>query len=68
MMDRIHKFRVGQIVDLIPSSFRPAATGRYEIVRLQPVDGEVPRYRIKSGSELHERVVAEIDIVLSAHA
>jgi len=68
MMDRIHKFRVGEIVDLIPSTFRTAATGCYEIIRLQPVDGEIPRYRIKSRNELHERVVAEIDIVLSAHA
>lgn len=67
-MDGVHKFRVGQIVDLIPSTFRRAAAGHYEIVKLQPVDGEVPQYRIKSRSEQHERVVAEIDIVLVAYA
>lgn len=68
MVDRIHKIRVGQMVDLIPSAFRTAATGRYEIGRLQPVDGEVPRYQVKSKSELHERMVGEIDIVLSVLA
>lgn len=67
-MDGVHKFRVGQIVDLIPSTFRRVAAGHYEIVKLQPVDGEVPQYRIKSRSEQHERVVAEIDIVLVAYA
>ena len=65
MNDQLHKFRVGQTVDLIPSSFRTAATGGYEIIRLQPVDGGTPQYRIKSKSESHERVVAEGDLVLS---
>jgi hypothetical protein len=62
-----HKFMVGQTVDLIPSTFRSAAKGHYEIVSLRPPDGETPQYRIKSKSELHERVVAESDLILSAH-
>jgi hypothetical protein len=62
-----HKYRVGQRVDLIPSTFRSAATGHYEIVSLRPADGETPLYRIKSKSELHERVVAEADLILSDH-
>jgi hypothetical protein len=62
-----HRFMVGQMVDLIPSTFRSAAKGHYEIVSLQPTDGETPQYRIKSKSELHERVVAESDLILSAH-
>jgi hypothetical protein len=62
-----HKFTVGQTVDLIPSTFRSAAKGHYEIVSLRPLEGETPQYRIKSKSELHERVVAESDLILSAH-
>jgi hypothetical protein len=67
MTDQSHKFRVGQTVDLIPSMSRSAAKGHYEIVSLRPADGENPRYRIKSRSESHERVVAESDLILSAN-
>ena len=67
MTDRVHRFKVGQTVDLIQSTFRSAATGQYEIVSLRPTDGENPQYRIKSKSESHERVVAEADLILSAH-
>jgi hypothetical protein len=61
--DHMHKFKVGQTVDLIPSTFRSAASGYYEIVSLRPVDGENPQYRIKSKSEAHERVVSESDLL-----
>jgi hypothetical protein len=67
MTDGIHKFKVGQSVDLIPSMARSAAKGNYEIVSLRPADGENPQYRIKSRSENHERVVAESDLILSVH-
>jgi hypothetical protein len=67
MTDQIHKFKVGETVDLIPSTFRSAATGHYEIIGLRPVDGEIPEYRIKSTSELHERVIAENNLVPSAY-
>jgi hypothetical protein len=65
MTDQMHKFKVGQIIDLIPSMSRSAARGHYEIVSLRPADGEIPQYRIKSSSESHERVVAENDVTLS---
>ena len=65
MVDLLHKFKIGQSVDLIPSTFRSAATGSYEIVSLRPADGGVPQYRIKSQSENHERVVSESDLVLT---
>ena len=68
MTDQIHRFKVGQTVDLIQSTFRSAATGEYEIIGLRPVDGEIPQYRIKSRSESHERVVAESDLILSSHS
>ena len=67
MTDRIHKFKVGQTVDLIPSTFRSAARGTYQIVSLRPAEGGSTQYRIKSKSEAHERVVSESDLVLSAH-
>jgi hypothetical protein len=63
MTDLTHKFKVGQTVDLVPSMSRWAAGGHYEIVSLRPSDGETPQYRIKSKSEMHERVVAESDLV-----
>ena len=66
MTDHIHKFKVGQTVDLIPSTFRAAANGSYEILSLRPAEDGTTRYRIKSKSESHERVVAESDLVLSA--
>jgi hypothetical protein len=46
---------------------RLAASGHYQIVSLRPSEGESPQYRIKSRSEAHERVVAESDLILSAH-
>lgn len=58
-----HRFKIGQTVDLIPSISRFAANGHYQIVSLQPADGEVPQYRIKSSHEPHERVVAENDLM-----
>jgi hypothetical protein len=67
MTELMHKFRVGQTVDLIPSTARSAARGHYEIVSLRPAEGGNPQYRIKSKSESHERVVAESDLILSAN-
>jgi hypothetical protein len=67
MTDQTHKFKVGQTVDLVPSMSRSAAKGHYEIVRLRPANGENPQYLVKSRSESHERVVAESDLILSAH-
>jgi hypothetical protein len=64
----IHKFKVGQIVDLMPMRLRAAAAGKYEIRQLMPVldiDSESPRYRVKSILEKHERVVSESDFVLA---
>jgi hypothetical protein len=67
MTDGVHKFKVGQTVDLIHSTFRSAAKGTYQIVSLRPAEGGNTHYRIKSKSEAHERVVAESDLVLTAN-
>ena len=65
MTDPVHKFKVGQTVDLIPSTFRAAAKGAYQIVSLRPTEGGNTQYRIKSNSEAHERVVSESDLILA---
>jgi hypothetical protein len=63
MSDSVHKFKIGQTVDLIASTSRSAASGRYEIISLRPADGGSPQYRVKSKSESHERVVSEGDLM-----
>jgi hypothetical protein len=67
MLDAIHKFKVGQTVDLIHSTFRAAARGSYLIVGLRPAEDGNTQYRIKSRSEAHERVVSENDLILTAN-
>ena len=68
MTDAMHKFKIGQTVDLITSTARSAASGRYQIISLRPIDGGGdPQYRVKSKSESHERVVSESDLVSSAN-
>ncbi len=67
MSDAIHKFKVGQTVDLIHSTFRSAARGSYQIVGLRPAEDGNTQYRIKSRSEAHERVVSENDLILTAN-
>ena len=67
MTDSMHKYKIGQAVDLITSTARSAASGRYEIISLRPADGGDPQYRVKSKSESHGRVVSESDLVSSAN-
>jgi hypothetical protein len=65
MADSKYKFKVGQTVELVATSFRAAESGYYEIVGLRPIeDGDGnPLYRVKSKGEPHERVVAESDLI-----
>ena len=65
----MHKFTIGQSVDLVTTALRPSAAGAYEILHLVPApDGhpDNPRYRIKSIAEKHERVASESELTLSA--
>lgn len=62
MTDRLHQFKVGDWVDIVPSTLRSAAPGRYRIVRLIPCDSNEPRYCIRSTHEKHDRVVPEHDL------
>ena len=58
-----HKFKVGQLVDFVPSRPGTAISGRpYEIVRLLPAEAGELQYRIKSKSEGFERVVKESEL------
>ena len=62
-----HKYTVGQIVELTPSSLRAAALGEYEIRQTMPapdIKSASPRYRIKSAAEIYERIVAESELTL----
>lgn len=65
----IHKFNIGQLVDLTPKKLRAAALGSYEIRSLVPApdnDLDDPCYRIKSVAEKHERMASESELTLSA--
>lgn len=62
MTDRTHQFEVDEWVDILPSTLRAAAPGRYRIVRLIPCDAEDPRYCVRSPNEKHDRVVSERDL------
>ncbi len=59
------RFKVGQTVDLVPSTFRSAAKGSYQILSLRRAEDGSTRYRIKSLGESHERVVSESDLLPS---
>ena len=55
-----HRFRVGQAVEFFPDpGVDRLSKGRYTIVRLLPLEGNNPQYRIKSSADGHERLVRE---------
>jgi len=56
----LHKFKVGQVVDLIPSRRDgDVPGGLYTIQRLLPEEGRDCQYRVKNARDGHERVVRE---------
>jgi hypothetical protein len=62
-----HRFRVGQTV-VAPTISGPSAMiprGQHLIVRLLPVSGRDPQYRIRSSVDGHDRVVKESQIRLA---
>ena len=61
-----HKFKVGQMVDLISSHVGlPASVRAYKILRLLPQEGGEPLYRIKTIAEAFERIAKESELVRS---
>jgi hypothetical protein len=60
----LHKFAVGQTVDLRPSpGERNIPSGRYKIQRQLPSETRDLQYRVKHAVDGHERVVLESQIV-----
>jgi hypothetical protein len=58
-----HKFHVDQVVDFFPGRGIDHKTkGQYTIVRLLPMDGHTPQYRIKNKDDGHERMVREHEL------
>ncbi len=61
-----HNFKVGQKVRLNRTLVGlKHLDGTYVIVRLLPPDGPFNQYRVKSTSGFQERVVREIELILS---
>lgn len=55
-----HKFRVGEAVEFFPGrGIDHRSKGRYTIVRLLPIEGHTPQYRIKNNADGQERMVHE---------
>jgi hypothetical protein len=58
-----HKFRVGQAVEFFPDpGVDRASRGRYTIVRLLPLEGNTPQYRVKNTADGHERMARETQL------
>ena len=56
-----HKFKVGDIVTVMPALSRNVPGGVYEVVKQLPGVNE-PEYRIKSANEPHERAARESEL------
>jgi hypothetical protein len=60
----VHKFKVGQMVDFVPSKTGvPASSSSYKIVSLMPEEGGERRYRIKTVAETFERTARESELL-----
>ncbi|MBX3533624.1 MAG: hypothetical protein KF826_04670 [Xanthobacteraceae bacterium] len=55
----IHRFRVGQTVQLTRDHLRVANDIYFRILALRPFDGDEPLYLVKSDSERHQRIVPQ---------
>ncbi len=63
----IHKFRVGQTVQLTRDGLRAANDSHFRILGLRPHDGDDPLYLVKSDSERHQRIVPQSAIKTPAN-
>jgi hypothetical protein len=60
----IHKFKVGQMVDFVPSkSGVPASARSYKVMSLLPTEGGERLYRIKTIAEAFERIARESELL-----
>lgn len=61
------KFKVGQMVDFVPSSRAvPASARSYKIVRVLPNEGGEQLYRIKTVAEVFERIARESELLYTS--
>jgi hypothetical protein len=58
----LHRYKIGQQVELLPSTQRSSASGTYNIIALVPIEGDGPKYWLKGDNERHERIVCERDL------
>lgn len=60
----VAKFKVGQMVDFMPTSRAvPASVRSYKVLRVLPNEGGEQLYRIKTISEAFERVARESELL-----
>jgi hypothetical protein len=60
------KFRIGQMVDFVPSKTGvPASARSYKIMRVLPLEGGEQLYRIKTITEAFERIARESELLHS---
>ncbi len=59
----IHKFRIGQTIQLTRDTLRVANESHFRILALRPFDGDDPLYLVKSDSERHQRIIAQSAIL-----
>jgi hypothetical protein len=59
-----HKFKVGQMVDFVPSNrAMPASARSYKVLRVLPTEGGEQLYRIKTIAEAFERIARESELL-----
>jgi hypothetical protein len=59
----VHRFHMGQVVQFIPGrGIDHRAKGQYTVVRLLPMDGDTPQYRVKNKADGQERMARENEL------
>ena len=61
----IHKFQIGQVVNVTPAISRNFPGGSYQITKLLPKSNGEFEYRMKGMNEPYERVVRESQLLSS---
>ena len=62
-MINVHKFKVGQSVELLRKEQHLKPLGLFEIVRIMPTEHGERQYRIRSLADGHERMALEAELV-----
>lgn len=61
-MSDLHKFKLGQAVQLVGTYIRLKPLGRFEVVRVMPIEHGLHQYRIRSLTDGHERMALEAEL------